>query len=144
LGNRFPQEHLENIHVHYLENHCLTARIQLFEAKFLLQVFYGLLGDENRMTNICLCVWVCDKQQSLTTLRQFCAHSNLKKLNVVILQNSCPRLAFLQAKLHIKLCEFFSLPRDKFGSLVANLIIQKFLKFNERVLVRVFLEGYLR
>ena len=54
------------------------------------------------------------------------------------------RLAFLHAKLHIKLCEFFSLPRDKVGSLVANLIIEKFLKFKERVLVRVFLEGYLR
>ena len=39
---------------------------------------------------------------------------------------------------------FFSLPRDKFGSLVANLIIEKFIKFNKRVLVRVFLEGYLR
>jgi hypothetical protein len=50
----------------------------------------------------------------------------------------------MHAKLHIKLCEVFSLPRDKFGSLVANLIIEKFLKFNERVLVRVFLEGYLR
>jgi hypothetical protein len=36
----------------------LTARIQLFEAKFLLRIFYGLLGDESRMTSICLCVCV--------------------------------------------------------------------------------------
>jgi hypothetical protein len=25
----------------------LTARIQLFEGKFLLRIFYGLLGDES-------------------------------------------------------------------------------------------------
>jgi hypothetical protein len=39
--------------------------------------------------------------------------------------------------------QFFSLARVKLGSLVANLNVEKFLKFIELFLVRVFLDGYL-
>ena len=43
-----------------------------------------------------------------------------------------------------KMRQIFPKPRDNFGSLVANLRIVKLLKLRELILVRVFLEGYLR
>ena len=54
------------------------------------------------------------------------------------------RLAFCTRKRSLELRQFFSRPCVNFGSLVANAITEIFLNFIELILVRVFLDGYLR
>jgi hypothetical protein len=58
-------------------------------------------------------------------------------------KNFTPGIFNLHAKLQIRNVPIFSLARVKLGSLVANLNIEKFPKFIELFLVRVFLDGYL-
>ena len=53
-------------------------------------------------------------------------------------------LAFCTRKRSLELRQFFSRPCVNFGSLVANAITEIFLNFIELILVRVFLDGYLR
>ena len=57
---------------------------------------------------------------------------------------TCHAWHFRTRNCTFKMRQIFPKPRDNFGSVVANLRIVKLLKLRELILVRVFLEGYLR
>jgi hypothetical protein len=65
-------------------------------------------------------------------------HENIDTLTVIHVWH------FRTRNCTFKMWQIFPEPRDNFGSLVANLRIVKLLKLLELILVRVFLEGYLR
>ena len=77
---------------------------------------------------------------SRNEVRKFIARPTFKDVTAY----NKTRLAFLHAKLQIQNEPIFSQPCRIFWSLVTNLILEKFPKFIEIILVRVFLYGDLR